>query len=63
MVKAQPVRNCRGLVRDGLTMPFLEEGGYFDLPIKVAVVNDFAIEAAASPCSNCTTLRVHLPKI
>ncbi len=44
-------------------MPFLEEGGYFDLPIKVALVNDFAIEAAASPCSNCTTLRVHLPKI
>ena len=63
MVKAQPVRNCRGLVRDGLTMPFLEEGGYFDLPIKVALVTNFAVEAAASPCSNCTTLCLHLPNL
>ncbi len=38
-------------------MTFLEEGGYFDLPIKVALVNSFDIEAAASPCSNYTTLR------
>ncbi len=29
-------------------MPFLEEGGYFDLPIKVALLNTFDI-AAASP--------------
>ncbi|DBA65810.1 TPA: hypothetical protein ACH3X2_002842 [Trebouxia sp. C0005] len=35
-IKAQPVRNCKGLARDGLTLTFLEEGGYFDLPIKEA---------------------------
>lgn len=35
-IKAQPVRNCKGLAREGLTMTFLEEGGYFDLPIKEA---------------------------
>ncbi|DBA96604.1 TPA: hypothetical protein ACH3X1_015466 [Trebouxia sp. C0004] len=37
-ITAQPVRNSQGLARQGLTMTFLEEGGYFDLPIKEAAI-------------------------
>jgi len=55
-IKAQPVRNCKGLARDGLTMPFLEEGGYFDLPIKVALLNIFDLQAAADAAAPCQQL-------
>jgi len=50
-IKAQPVRTCKGLARQGLTMTFLEEGGYFDLPIKVAFPHSSDVDAdAAAPC-------------
>lgn len=64
-INAQPVTKCKGLGRDGLTMTFLEEGGYFDLPIKVALLNIFDMEAAADAAIPCQHLynTLHVPKM
>ena len=33
---AQPIRDYKGQSRQMITMAFLEEGGYFDVPIQVS---------------------------
>ncbi len=46
----QSFRNYKGVSRQGIRLAFLEEGGYFDLPIKVSPAATASL-APASPAS------------
>ena len=50
---AQPIRDYKGQSRQMITMAFLEEGGYFDVPIQVCTgIVSVVAQLSAAVCGD-----------